>query len=88
MKGQKRGSYWVVCGKKVLLKTRDIGSARAFQNGLGWPDAKVVAVRVVWNSPLVESVPDARRWDGEIAGARDGREGAVMTSRKRGRARL
>jgi hypothetical protein len=62
MKGQKRDSYWVVCGKKVLLKTRDIGSARAFQNGLGWPDAKVVAVRVVWNSPLVESVPDSRRW--------------------------
>jgi len=59
MQGQKKGeSYWVVCGKKVLLRTRDIGSARAFQNGLGWSEAQVLAVRVVWNAPLAQSVAD------------------------------
>ncbi len=45
----------MVCGKKVLLRTRDLASARAFQNGLGWPDAKVVAVRLVWGAPLARA---------------------------------
>ncbi len=43
--------YWVVCGKEVLLRTRDATAARAFQNGLGFADAKVIAVRVVWGRP-------------------------------------
>ena len=52
MKGQKGfTAYWVVCGKEVLLRTRDVTAARAFQNGLGFTDAKVIAVRVVWKRP-------------------------------------
>src|SRR5579863_2445971 len=58
MKGQKRCEvFWVVCGRRVLLRTRDIGSARAFQNGLGLREAQVVAIRVVWDAPRT---PDTR----------------------------